>query len=899
MASAAVSAIAALPAGAQSIAAMRPTAQATANQANRPAINALSNDTLTSVAAWVAATRELSPGAALAEIKRLNPRTAAAFADDQAFGAEHSIFINSNFFLRNAGALKPSVSPANTPTVAKSLPIATDKRPSSASDTPATAIPQPTALRGSVDSLDLAAAVALHQNATGSDAAADAKPLPTPAPVTGPVSVSADAASQPAVSSVQSLTRLQAEQERLRALQLGRPPAYVDKVMDPSTVPAQADASSDKLDLTDAGLRTYFVETRMGFADSATTNQGSARAAEFGVRSEYRYETLNYGELVAQVDARTRAGDQVGVGSISSATLKTSERVTLRDIGLPITSNVFADIALGDISSEVTDALGRNYRLSLGSSTLRGASAQIFSQSIDLRLGVGLRGDMTGTPYAGFERSEGTLGWLGYTQRFDNKIFTGVQIAAAKKVATSLAQVAPIASVTSVAASVGRGYADSDDGDIKVRATALASRASTTEPENKASSKGLFVEGGFARGGYKNEFGAYWSEPDLFFGDSALNSDSRGAYWRVDRNSARLQWGASLDFEQQNLSNKPGLLAANQYGISANGLYRLDRDSSVGANLTLTESKVRDSAAALAAGSGSGSRAYNFSASYQTRFDNWGSSRITVSAKRNQIIVANAVPATGEQVEWEHDWITGKHETMRPEFTTTLGVARDHSVAAQTETSPTAAIRFRYWPDADWNFGGNLRYTALTGNLSTSRGLSGSIDSEYVIGGGWRLGFAASINQANVQIKSQGSFGGITTGPIVNRSNDKSAYIYIRFDGSRGSPYQTLGLKSLESAGAGNIRGVVYFDGNRDGQQQSDERGVPGVEVSLDGRYRTTTNAEGRFEFPIVATGGHRLTLKLETVPLPWGAALETGLSIEVPLRGTVEARIPVVRVGD
>jgi hypothetical protein len=901
-ASAAVSAIAALPAGAQSLEAMRPTAQGAANQANQQAINALSNDTLASVAAWVAATRGLSLSATLTEIKRLNPRTAATFADDQAFGAEHSIFINSNLFLRTAGALKPSVAIANAPTGSKSLSITMDRNRSSVSYTAAMAMPQPMALRASVDSLDLASSVAPSQIAMASDAAADSKPLPTP--VTGaaiaPVSASAGTASQPAVSSVQSLTRLQAEQERLRALQLGRPPAYVDKVMDPSTLPAQADSSADKLDLTDAGLRTYFVETRMGFADSATTNQGSARAAEFGVRSEYRYETLNYGELVAQVDARTRAGDQVGVGSISSATLKTSERVTLRDIGLPITSNVFADIALGDIGSEVTDALGRSYRLSLGSSSVRGISTQIFSRAMDLRFGVGLRGLPIGSPYPGFERSEGMLGWLGYSHRFGSNYFAGVQLGEAKKIPAQFGQGATLDSASSVAVSAGRSYGLADDGDYKARVTLLASRTSTAPAEQNLNAKGIFLEGGLILRGYRNEFGIYSSDPNLYFGDAPLTGDSRGAYWRVDRDRARWKWGASVDYEQQNPTHAAGRLAVNRYGLSGNAIYRIDRNSSTGGNVNLSETRYPDVTAAALISTGSGTSTYSASAFYQTRFDDWGRSRFTVSARRNQVIVANGLPASGEQIDWEHDWITGKYETMKPEFTTTLGVARDHSASGQTELSPTAALLLRYWPSADWTVGGNLRYSSRSGNLSTSRGLSGTINSEYILNSNWRVGFAASINEANIQINTQGNFGAPSvTGPIINRSSDKSAYIYIRFEGSRGSPYQTLGLKGVGSAGAGNIRGIVYFDANRDGEQQADERGAPGVEVSLDGRYRTITNAEGRFEFPVVATGDHRLTLKLETVPLPWGAASESGLKIEVPLRGTVEARIPVVRTGD
>jgi hypothetical protein len=60
-----------------------------------------------------------------------------------------------------------------------------------------------------------------------------------------------------------------------------------------------------------------------------------------------------------------------------------------------------------------------------------------------------------------------------------------------------------------------------------------------------------------------------------------------------------------------------------------------------------------------------------------------------------------------------------------------------------------------------------------------------------------------------------------------------------------------------------------------------------------------TTDRDGRFEFPLVPTGQHRITLVLESVPLPWGAALERGLGVDVPLRGVATANIPVVKVGE
>jgi hypothetical protein len=204
-------------------------------------------------------------------------------------------------------------------------------------------------------------------------------------------------------------------------------------------------------------------------------------------------------------------------------------------------------------------------------------------------------------------------------------------------------------------------------------------------------------------------------------------------------------------------------------------------------------------------------------------------------------------------------------------------------------------VQFRYWLDSSFNIAGNLRYTSQSGGLYTSRGLSGSLTAEKELAKGWRLGFAASFNQARAAVVQTS-----ISGPQLYRSNDKTAYIYLRWEGSAGAAFQTAGVRGNGTgAGGGSVAGRVFFDANRDGAQQSGEGGVASVEVQLDGRYRTTTDRDGRFEFPLVTTGRHQLTLTLDSVPLPWGAAGESGVSVNVPLRGQATAEIPVVKVGE
>ena len=707
-----------------------------------------------------------------------------------------------------------------------------------------------------------------------------ARPTPTTAE---PTVASAD---ETVLAQVSTLDRAQAEEARLKKMMEGKPKAYEDKVMDTSTLPAQRDDGTEAAPQDATGFRSYFAESRVGFADGGN----GARASEYGLRGEYRHETLNHGEFVAQADLRTRSGDSgASIGLLTAANDKTSARITLRNLGFPITTQLFADTTVGDQLAQVTDAFGRAYRLSLGSGTVRGASTHVFSRELDVRVGIGERGALAGGPYPGFERTGGMLAWLGATQRFGTNSFVGAQVAHASGMHSfdSLAAVGAATkfSASSAALAVGYGTDLVDPGSSKARLTLVASNRSDGMARNGV---GAFAEGGARLGGYRHEFGAYWSQPRLMFGDAGLASDNRGAYWRVDRNAGRLFWGMGLDFEETNPSHAADRLAQRRFGGNGNVQYRLDRDSSVGGSAQVSDTKYLNGNVYPV--NGDGTRSFNASAFYQTRFIEWGRSRVTATVRRNQILVTNDVAATGQELQWEHDWITGKYETMRPEFVTTLGYARDTS-SGQVQTYPTAGVQWRYWIDADWNFGGNLRYTSRTGNLATSRGLSGGVTGEKIFNNGWRVGVQASINEARVD----------TTGPLVttSRSSNKSVFLYVRWEGSRGEPYASLGLKTPGSAGSGAITGIVYFDANRDGSQQADERGVPNVEVVLDGRYRVTTDRDGRFEFPLVPTGQHRITLVLESVPLPWGAALERGLGVDVPLRGQATANIPVVKVGE
>lgn len=696
------------------------------------------------------------------------------------------------------------------------------------------------------------------------------------------------------LAQIQPLDRFQAEQERLREILKNQPPAYTDRVMEENSAGTAQDAETPPPQPPD-GLRAWLIEGRLGWNEQEQSGLQARSNTEAGIRLEYREESLNHGEWILQADTR-RQSQNSGSGSSTPFYQPTQERqsgrLTLRNQGFPVTPFVFADSALGDLASEVTDGLSRGQRLSLGNSTVRGASVRVFAREFDVRAGMGQRGQLAGGPYPGFERTQGELAWAGYTHRFDDLNYAAVQVNRATDtpwpfVGTGTGVVST-ARTTSMAATVGRGYTLDSDGDRRYRLTLLHSE-SQLDTGDRHNAQGYYFEGGLRTGRFRHEAGLYSTQPRLRFGDQWVADGARGVFWRMDHSESRLNWGFGLDHEHQPAESTFGS-GFTRTGVNANWQYRINRNSSWGGYLQHSLQRTDN-----LVGGTTGQRSSYGSVSYQDRWSDWGDSRLRLTVRRNQALVSNAPSATGEEVEWEQDWLRRQPGSLQSDvLRTTLGWARDRS-AGDTQTYPTAGLTWQTWIESGWNLSTHLRYTSRSGNLATSRGLSGALQTEKRLTPSWTLGASAMLNQAVVNINGAGLLPGTAT---VSRSNDKTALVFLRYEAQQGQPYG-FGLRGAQGAGAGRISGVVFFDSNRDGVQQADEAGVPGVEVLLNQRSRVVTDDRGRYTFSVVATGTQRLSLRPESVPLPWGEGPQSQTSVDVPLRGEAIAPLAVVKTNE
>lgn len=694
---------------------------------------------------------------------------------------------------------------------------------------------------------------------------------------------------------VQPLSRRDVDQARLQLWRAEHPPAYQDKVMDPSTLPPLEDAD-DGSQLLPGGLRTWATEVRLGHARRG--EQGGL-GTEAGLLFHYRHETINHGEWDLQTEWRRQISGTPGgfQPAYAASLLSTGQRFTLRNWGYPLAGGWSADAAVGDIEAGLTEALVRGYRLSLGGGAVRGLGLRVVGPDTEWHIGHGRRGQWLGSPYPGFEAGAGQLSWVGGSRRWGEQGLAGLQLVQAQGVTGGFWRQPGTFSdaggqdIQTLAAAVGWGASAWAQDGVRWRLTALHSRSASSQvPDGAAgwgqqtSASGLYGEYGWRQAGTRHELGAYRAQRGLWFADQAVGDGSTGAYWRMDHNLRNLSWGLGVDLSRRAQaagSWQAWRLGQNQWGVSAHVYHRLDRRSSLGGQVQLTQTRLDGT------DGDRGQRSLYGSTVYQSRwFTELGDSRLRLTVRRNQALVLDAPTASGEELEWEQEWVPPSHDVAPTEWSTTLGWAHDRS-ASIASRYPTAGARFRYRDGSAWSWGGHLRYSARQGQLSTSQGLAGSLDAEQRLTGGWRLGAALHMNQATVRTAAN-AWAGQTV--QLSRSRDVQFQVFLRHEGQAGRPRMGAG-------GAGGIEGVVFLDGSRDGLQQTGEVGAPGVEVWLNQRWRTVTDAQGRFEFSQVPTGVQRVSLRLETVPLPWGPGPDSQTSVEVPLRGRVLVSLPLVRV--
>jgi hypothetical protein len=129
--------------------------------------------------------------------------------------------------------------------------------------------------------------------------------------------------------------------------------------------------------------------------------------------------------------------------------------------------------------------------------------------------------------------------------------------------------------------------------------------------------------------------------------------------------------------------------------------------------------------------------------------------------------------------------------------------------------------------------------------------------------------------------------------PVVPR--DRAIFVTVRYEDHAGTPMAPLG--GTPGSGAGTISGYIFYDANDDGRRTAGEQGAANLTVLLDGRFATRTDSDGRFEFPMVASGRHTIVVVPDNLALPYAVANEGRSEVSVLTRETTRLDIPATRM--
>ncbi len=614
------------------------------------------------------------------------------------------------------------------------------------------------------------------------------------------------------------------------------PPAYEDRVIEGLASVIEDDAAAIPYN-PDGWARQMRFETRLGH-DAA--GFGGRRVTR-GVAASGLIETPNYGVLSADVNY----ADNPAGGSF-----------TVRQRGLRVDGGWTVNNELGTIATPAPSLTRQPSRVFVPGQLIEGISTEWLNpgSGLQLQASSGQPGRIDGTVVGRLRRLSGTLNALS-VQRTPGPWAVAARVEQANKVSLNDG---PTAAGNSFDAESAQLAVRRQTDDLSLQANLVSTRLSTLGKTRY----GLWLDGDLKDGPRSYSAGGFWLESDLTWAGQPMASDTAGVYVRSAWQTR--QWSAEGTFDVLRSISSPS--RSGVFGTGS-GRWRYSRDVTLGAGFS--------------------GRTFNGNAANvfgNVRWANaWGNSGLRADvthelAQRNLRVLT-----------LDHDWPVPVGWALA----TSLAVGRASTREGGVQTLSAAAAAL------------NAPVTSslvLRGNLTAERTETGDTRTGINTGLSWRLTprwtLDGTYNLTRGRTRLNPSIDPLAAPlPIASATtNSRTLFVVLRWEERAGSRSAPLGGRPED--GGGRVEGVVYLDHNRNGTQEASELGAAGVTVMLDGRYTVRTDAQGRFEFPLVAAGERRIEVLNETLPLPWVASTQAPRNVQIRLRDTARLAIPVVRQG-
>ena len=621
---------------------------------------------------------------------------------------------------------------------------------------------------------------------------------------------------------------------------------YVDQLIEGAPARDEARAQGPA-EAQPEGFRATVIEAR-----SYLRRSNGGNLSEGGLYGLHRRETLNHGEWFVEASWRQAADDplQPALASRSSA------RVSLRQVGMPLSADWSLGHAFGLFRSAVPDAFVTAFRFSLPSTLLTGAGSYWSSPDTSLQFERGQFTQIEGLQGLGARRLGGHASSAALSHRFDDNWRAGLH-------------------VQHVDSSVEAGRFSAWSGALTYTSTLPGVRLRAQALSDSRARRGHWLEGEWRDGLHASRWSLWQFDPGLYWYATLLSSGQRGLAWRHDFSDPARFWGLGVE-RARNAAFDALRAPTDATYVSGNAGFRIDRHVSVG-----VIGQWRATVPAYDDGLSQSQRYLSLSAyALRSRSDvsdrlqlSWVSSRGALNSR-----VAEAV--------WTREWRLND-DTV---WSGSIGVVHEDDDNG-SRWRPTAGMTYSTQLANGGSVSGFLRHARDADRFTTTATWTGTLALLWPLSPTWSMVSSLSLNRLSYDTQSP-FFSGLPT-----RLSERSLWVTMRYAEAGGVPY----LASLpgDGRGAGSLAGFVFYDDNRDGQRQPSERGAAGVTVWLDNVQSTVTGADGRYEFALVRSGRHALRVDASTVRLPWGLADERAMRVEIEPRRGGFADLPLLRVGE
>jgi len=610
------------------------------------------------------------------------------------------------------------------------------------------------------------------------------------------------------------------------APQQSAPPAepYEDRLIDGGTLTQLRQEGEDTV-YDSEGLPRYFR------AEAITSNidQAGAKTHENGFRLSGRIDTPDFGAFTLDGSLRLRPGSSI---------------FTLSQRAMPFDRGWLANNSVGNVYTPAIDLSRNQYRFYIPTFPVRGASTEwLHDGDLQLQASVGEPGIFDGLRLSGFESLHGSVTTAGAQWNDGGHWHAGVQFADARNV--DLAQgVTDPAQIISASSFYAAGAWE--DGGTRVQANLLDSDASQGRH-----GVGIWLDGETRQDRYRHNYGGFRLDPNLFWGYQQVASDLQGAYYRLSYQDQRWQWDGGVDL----VDSVSGKGPKGTYA-TGNVRYQIDRGSSVGGGATVRHSGNNDWSSFVFA-------------EKQTK---WGSSRVQIDT------TYEAGPQRSTTLTFDQTWPVPEGTRL----STSLVLGRE-TVNGDNLNTTSLSIYGGGDLTSSLSLDGNVRVTNTRDRVGGT-GANADINLSWRINSRWSL--VASYFDNRDPIPPPLTIDPlIPMTPVTTIVQSRALFLTLRYEDHAGTLASPLGGRA--GGAAGTIAGVLFLDQNDAGRRSASDPGAPNVTILLDGLYSARTDAQGRFEFPLVAAGKHVLTVVPDNLPLPWFVGNSGKVEVVVRTRET------------